>query len=202
MLAKILMASALIVIMGMTLLGLQGEAQDDPLGTGYTVPVDLRRTSSLGDDGPLVFLDPRADPLSIDPLMRPLDPEHTSEYLDRISGREYLSPYIIAPENDVRGRWTLRLTGGLSGQADLTLLQDRGLVLGRGTIASGGSVFTATASGQIYNDVLYMDMVSLEDLRLYRFTLTMGQDSLSGSYNALDGFGGAWTGMVGGSRLA
>jgi hypothetical protein len=201
MLAKILMASALIVIVCMTLMGLQGAAQADPLGTGYTVPVDLRRTSSLGDDQPVVFLDPRSDPLSIDPLMRSLDPEHTSEYLDRISGREYLSPYI-APENDVRGRWILGLTGELSGQADLMLLQDRNVVLGRGTLTSGGSVFTATASGQIYNDVLYLDMVSLEDLRLYRFTLTISQDSLSGSYSALDGLGGAWIGTVGGNRLA
>jgi hypothetical protein len=201
MLAKILMASALIVIMGMTLLGLQGAAQADPLGTGNTVPVDLRRTSSLDDDRSIVFLDPRADPLSIDPLMRPLDPEHTSEYLDKISGREYLGPYV-APEMDVRGRWTLRLTGSLSGQADLALLQDRGVVLGRGTMASDGSVFTASVSGQIYNDVLYLDMVSLEDLRLYRFTLTISQDSLSGSYNALDGLGGAWTGLVSCSRPA
>jgi hypothetical protein len=198
MLAKILIASALIMMMTMTL---HGEAQADPLEMGYTVPMDLGRTSSLDNDGHTVPFDPNADPLGIDPLMRPLDPEHTSEYLDKISGREYLGPYV-APGWDLRGRWTLMLTGSLSGQADLALLQDRGVVFGRGTMASGGAVFTVAVSGQIYNDVLYLDMVSLEDLRLYRFTLTISQNSFSGSYSALDGLGGTWTGTVGGSRLA
>jgi hypothetical protein len=198
MTAKILMASALIMLIGMTM---QGAAQADPLGTGYTIPVDFRRTSSLGDDKPIVFFDPQADPLGIDPLMRPLDPEHTWEYIDKISGREYLGPYAI-PVVDLRGRWTLRLTGGMPGQADLALLQDRNVILGRGNLASSNSVFTATASGQIYGDVLYLDLVSLEDLRLYRLTLTMGQDSLSGSYNAFNGLGGTWSGSVSGSRSA
>ncbi|MGA9099150.1 MAG: hypothetical protein WB392_09495 [Methanotrichaceae archaeon] len=101
MMAKILMALASVVIIGMTSL-LQGAAQADPLGTGYTIPVDLRKTNTLGNDKPTVIFDPLADPLGIDPLMRPLDPEHSSEYLDKLSGREYLSPYI-APESDVRG---------------------------------------------------------------------------------------------------
>jgi hypothetical protein len=198
MIAKILMASALIAVIGMTL---QGAAQADPLGTGYTIPVDLRRTSSLGDTKPIVFFDPQADPLGIDPLMRPLDPEHTWEYLDKISGRAYLSPYI-APEMDVRGKWTLRLTGGLPGQADLMLLQDRNVILGRGTLASGGSTFTTTASGQISVDVFYLDLISPEDLKLYRLTLTIGQDSLSGSYNTFDGLGRVWSGTASGSRSA
>jgi hypothetical protein len=198
MIAKILMASALITIIGTTL---QGAAQADPLGTGYTIPVDLRRTSSLGDTKPIVFFDPQADPLGIDPLMRPLDPEHTWEYLDKASGRAYLSPYPYGtPETDLRGRWTLRLTGGMPGQADLALLQDRNVILGRGTLASGGSTFTATASGQISMNVLYLDLVSLEDLKLYRLTLTISQDSLSGSYNAFDGLGRTWSGSVSGSR--
>jgi hypothetical protein len=81
-------------------------------------------------------------------------------------------------------------------QADLMLLQDRNVILGRGTLASGGSTLTATASGQISVDVLYLDLVSLEDLKLYRLTLTMGQDSLSGSYNAFDGLGRTWSGSV------
>jgi len=198
MMAKILMASALIVIIGMTSLG---AAQADPLGTGYTIPIDLRKTSSLSDDKPIVFLDPYADPLGIDPLMRPLDPEHTSEYLDKLSGRGYLSPYT-APERDVRGKWTLKLMESLPGQADLMLLQDRNIILGRGTLMSGGSTLTVTASGQVYNDVLYLDLVSLEDLKLYRFTLTMSQDSLSGSYNAFDGLGSVWSGSASGSRSA
>jgi len=201
MMAKILIASALsalIIFIGLTV---EGAAQSDPLGTGYTIPVDLRRTSSLGDNQPIVFFDPQADPLGIDPLMRPLDPEHTWEYLDKISGRQYLGPYAL-PGVDLRGRWAIRLTGGMPGQADLMLLQDRNVVLGSGNLASGSSAFTATASGQIYGDVLYLDLVTLEDLRLYKLTLTIGQNSLSGSYNAFNGLGGTWSGSASGSRLA
>lgn len=200
MTAKILMASALIVLIGMTL---QGEAQADPLGTDYiyTVPVDLRRTSSLDESTPKVFFDPQADPLGIDSLMRPLDTEHTWEYLDKVSGRQYLSPYVLAGV-DLRGRWTIQLTGGMPAQADLTLLQDGNVILGRGNMASSGSILTATASGQIYGDVLYMDLVSLEDLKLYKLTLTIGQNSLSGSYSAFNGLGGMWSGTAAGSRQA
>ena len=70
------------------------EAQYDPLGTDiFTTPTDLRRTSSLGDNDERVYLDPMADPLSIDPLMRQLDPEHTWEYLYKVRGRAYADPY-------------------------------------------------------------------------------------------------------------
>jgi hypothetical protein len=132
--------------------------------------------------------------------MRPLDTEHTWEYLDKVSGRQYLGPYAL-PTVDLQGRWAIQLTGGMPGQADLMLLQDRNVVLGRGNLASGSSAFTATASGQIYGDVLYLDMVTLEDLRLYKLTLTMGQNSLSGSYDAFNGLGGMWSGTAAGSRL-
>jgi hypothetical protein len=50
----------------------QAESQYDPFGTDiFTAPKDLRRLSSPGDNYELVYLDPMADPLSIDPLMHP-----------------------------------------------------------------------------------------------------------------------------------
>ncbi|HOT06255.1 MAG: hypothetical protein A4E45_00360 [Methanosaeta sp. PtaB.Bin039] len=198
MMLKILMALASIMLVGMTL---EGAAEADPLGAGYTIPVDLRRTSSLSDSVPIVFFDPRADHLGIDPLMRPLDPEHTWEYMDKISGRQYLRSYAI-PAAHLRGRWAIHLTGGMPGQADLMLFQDGNVVLGRGDLAFGSSSFSATASGQIYGDVLYLDLVSPEDLMLYKLTLTIGQNSLSGGYNAFNGLGGTWSGSASGKRVA
>jgi hypothetical protein len=94
-------------------LTLQAESQYDPLGTDiYKIPTDLRRTSSLDDDQK-VYIDPRADPLGIDPLMRPLDPEHTWEYLKMISSGEYLEPYL---SSDLQGNWLLDMLGGTIGK--------------------------------------------------------------------------------------
>jgi hypothetical protein len=53
-----------------------------------------------------IYSDPNANTMGIDPLMRRLDPEHTWEYLDKISGREYLGPFVPQKE-DLRGKWKL-----------------------------------------------------------------------------------------------
>ena len=103
--AKMLVAWAAIVIC--LSVSVQGQSQQDPLGSDiFTLPEDMRRTSS--QDAPKVYIDPNADPLSIDSLMRQLDTEHTTEYLDRISGREYLGP-IVPIDQELQGNWRLDL---------------------------------------------------------------------------------------------
>ena len=195
MFAKMLLASG---ILAMCLIP-QAESQYDPLGTDIlNVPKDLRRMSSPGENYGLVYLDPMADPLSIDPLMRPLDPEHTWEYLDRVSGRAYVNPYAL-PEADLRGNWRLELKDRALRQLDLTLLQNREVIFGRGILSLGGINQTAYACGQTSNDVLYLDVLS-EDLIIYRCTLTISKDYLFGSYYAFDAQGGVWTGTATGRR--
>ena len=120
------------------MLDTQAESQYDPLGTDiFTAPKDLRRLSSPDDNYELVYLDPMADLLSIDPLMRPMDPEHTWEYLDRISGRAYVNPYAL-PEADLRGNWRLELKDSALRQLDLTRLQNRVVIFGRGILTLAG----------------------------------------------------------------
>ncbi|MDD4163216.1 MAG: hypothetical protein PHW87_12130 [Methanothrix sp.] len=195
MYAKMLMAWVAIVIC----LSAQGLSQYDPLGSDiFTLPDDMRRTSSL--DTQMVYIDPNADPLGIDPLMRPLDPEHTAEFLDKISGRSYLGPFVPVAE-DLRGNWKLNLLGGMPGKADLLLVQNRDAVFGRGILSLAGSTNAVYASGQAVKDVLYLDLVNGEELTLYRCTLTMSKDFLSGSFNAYDYSGQAWSGTIQGSRL-
>ncbi len=189
MFAKMLVAWAVIALC----LTIQAESQYDPLGTDiYNIPTDLRRTSSLDDDQK-VYIDPRADPLGIDPLMRPLDPEHTWEYLKMISSGEYLEPYL---SSDLQGNWLLDMLGGTIGKVDLQLFQNQNSVFGRGSLSLGGLTTTLSASGTIAKDVLYLDLVSLEDLKLYRCILTISKDRLSGSYYAFDANGGVGTGTV------
>ena len=196
--AKMLMAWAALVIC----MTVQAQAQYDPLASDiFTLPDDMRRTGSL--DTQIIYFDPYADPLGIDPLMRPLDPEHSAEYLDKISGREYLGPFVPVQE-DLRGNWKLNLLGGMPGKADLLLVQNRNAVFGRGTLSLAGSSSTVavSASGGTVKDVLYLDLVDAQGLMLYRCTLTISKDFLSGSVTAFDAQGRVWSGTAQGSRSA
>ncbi|NTV27428.1 MAG: hypothetical protein HGA93_01935, partial [Methanothrix sp.] len=64
------------------------------------------------------------------------------------------------------------------------------------------SLLAISASGQIVNDVLYLDLVNGEELMLYRCALTISKDALSGSFNAFDAYGRAWSGTIQGNRWA
>jgi hypothetical protein len=193
MFAKMLVAWAALVMA----LTVQSQAQYDPLGSDiFTLPDDMRRTSSLDT---LKYFDSKADPLGLDPLMRPLDPEHTAEYLDKISGPKYIVPFVPLQE-DLLGNWRLNLLGETPGKVELLLVHNRDVVFGRGTLSLAGSAFAVSASGQTVNDVLYLDLVNAEDLTLYRCTLTVNQGKLSGSFNAFDAEGRIWFGTAQGER--
>ncbi len=195
MFAKMLVAWAALVMV----LTVQSQAQYDPLGSDiFTLPDDMRRTNSLDA---LKYFDSRADPLGLDPLMRPLDPEHTAEFLDRISGPKYIASFVPLQE-DLRGNWRLDLLGERLGKVDLLLVQNRDAVFGRGILSLAGSTNDISASGWTAKDVLYLDLVNAQEMILYRFTLTMSKDFLSGSFIAYDALGRAWSGTAQGSRSA
>jgi|WetSurSiteA1Bulk_404760.scaffolds.fasta_scaffold27757_2 hypothetical protein len=195
MLAKMLLVWGILVVYLTT----QAQSQYDPLGSDiYNIPQDQRRMDEIGENYERVQINPLADPLSIDSLMRPLDIEHTWEYLDKVSGRAYVSPYAI-PEWDLRGNWQLELRDNALRQLALTLLQNREVIFGRGISSIGGPSQAAYSSGQTSKGVLYLDILS-EDLILYRCALTISKDYLSGSYYAFDAQGRVWTGTAVGRR--
>jgi hypothetical protein len=171
----------------------QARSQIDPLAPDYLIEnQDLRRATSLDR---YVILDPRLDPLSIDPLMRPLDPEHTAEYLQRLGE---IGPLPV--EEDLAGRWSLELRDSLVRTLDMNLIQNGRVVFGRGEMIAGRVSLPASASGLVSQDVLYLDIVSLDDLTLYRCVLRPGVNSLSGSYYAFGPQDAVWSGTVRGSR--
>lgn len=179
-----------------------GQAQYDPLASDiFTLPGEKGTTGSLSAQ---VRTDANADPLGIDDLMQPLDPEHSTEYLNKISSRTYLGPFVPSAQ-DLRGNWHLLLQGGAPGEVQLLLVQNRDAVFGRGNMYLAGSASAASsisASGQAVKDVLYLDLIDAEKLVLYRCTLTMRKDFLSGSFAAFDARGQAWSGTIHGSRSA
>ncbi len=191
MINKLIIAWSILVIC----LTMQAQAQYDPLA----MPVDMRRTES--SDAEKVIIDPYADPLGIDALMRQIDPHHTSEYLDKISGREYMGPFIPISQ-ELQGYWTLDLFGSMPGRMDLMLVQNRDAVFGRGSISLAGGISSLSASGWTAKDLLYLDLVDVEAMMLYRCSLTMSKDFLSGSYNAYDAQGRNWSGTLQGGRRA
>jgi hypothetical protein len=171
----------------------QAGSQIDPLAPDYlTENQDPRRTTSLDR---FVIIDPRLDPLSVDPLIRPLDPEHTAEYLEMLKQIEPLPA-----EDDLAGRWSLELRDDRLRTLNLNLLQNGRVVFGRGDMIVDGMSQLASASGLISQEVLYLDIISLEDQTLYRCVLRPGTNSLSGSYYAFGSGGAVWSGTVSGSR--
>jgi len=171
----------------------QAGSQIDPLAPDYlTENQDPRRATSLDR---YVIIDPRLDPLSVDPLVRPLDPEHTTEYLQRLK-----EIGTLPHEDDLAGRWSLELRDDRLRTLDLNLLQNGRVVFGRGDMAADGVVQPASASGLISQDVLYLDIVSLDDQMLYRCVLRPGVNSLSGSYYAFGPQGAVLSGTVSGAR--
>lgn len=186
---KAISALALLVIC----LAGQARSQIDPLAPDYlTDNQDTRRATSLDR---YAILDPRLDPLSIDPLMRPLDPEHTAEYLQRLGK---IGP--LHPEDNLEGMWRLELRDDVVRALDLSLLQNGRVISGRGDMTAGQFSQPASASGLIYQGVLYLDVTSLDDQILYRCTLRPAVNSLSGSYYAFGPYGAVWSGTVRGSR--
>lgn len=194
MFAKMFVAwTALVIFMT-----LQAQAQYDPLASDiFTLPEDMKRTGSL--DVPRVYVDPNADQLGIDALMRPLDTEHTAEFLDAVSGREYIGPFMPFLQ-DLQGNWRLGLSGAMPGIVELLLVQNRDAVFGHGIISLTSGTNDISASGWTAKDVLYLDLVNAEEMILYRFTLTMSKDFLSGSFIAYDALGRTWSGMAQGGR--
>ncbi|MDM7911768.1 MAG: hypothetical protein QUS09_01585 [Methanotrichaceae archaeon] len=186
---KAILALALLVI---CLVG-QARSQIDPLAPDYlTENQDPRRATSLDR---YVIVDPRLDPLSVDPLVRPLDPEHTAEYLQKLKEIS-----ALPPEADLAGRWRLELRDILLRTLDLSLNQNGRVVFGRGDMTTSGVVQAASASGLISQDVLYLDIVSLDDQMLYRCVLRPGVDTLTGSYYAFGPQGAVVSGTISGSK--
>lgn len=195
MFVKMLVSWAALVM----LLMVHADADIDPLASEiFTVPDGLGRSGSLGAER--VYIDSYFDPLGIDSLMRPIHPEYTWEYLDKISGLEYLSP-ITALQEGVRGGWRLDLLGATPGMVDLQLVQNQNYVFGRGNLYSAGSSAAVSASGRVFRGVMSLDLVNPEGLTLYRFTLTAGKDTIFGSFIAYDSYGRVWSGTARGGRV-
>jgi hypothetical protein len=102
----------------------------------------------------------------------------------------------------VSGSWSLKLDDNTSRKADLTLFQNGNAVYGTGDINQGtNTTLQAAASGTVTGSMLNLNLVSLGKVSLYRFSLTIIRDSVTGSYSALTPGASQITGTAKGERF-
>lgn len=90
-----------------------------------------------------------------------------------------------ARPTSVAGTWSLEIAAGSTPiYSNITLVQSEDAVFGKGKIMGENDTQTAIASGSIKGNLLNLDLVSLEDLRLYRFAMTVSGNSMTGSNTA------------------
>ena len=87
------------------------------------------------------------------------------------------APSTQARPTSVAGTWSLEIATDTPIYANITLVQSEDAVFGKGKIMDENDTQTAVASGSIKGDMLNLDLVSLEDLRLYRLSMTVSGNS-------------------------
>ena len=103
----------------------------------------------------------------------------------------------------VSGGWSLKLDDNTSMKATLTLFQNGNAVYGTGNMNLGtNTTLLAAASGTVTGSTLNLNLVSFEKVRLYRISLTISKDSVTGIYSALTPGASQTTGTAKGERFS
>jgi hypothetical protein len=85
-----------------------------------------------------------------------------------------------ARPTSVAGDWTFEIAAGKPIYANITLVQSEDAVFGKGKIMDENNIQTAVASGSIKGNMLNLDLVLPEVLRLYRLSMTVTGNSATG----------------------
>ncbi len=101
---------------------------------------------------------------------------------------------------NLAGSWSLDLRDSSARTLSLNLLQSGSVVFGKGIMTSsdGGSQEIA-ATGTVDGSKVYMDIISMKEVGLFKLGLSLSGSSLSGSYDAYSPSGAPRTGMASGS---
>lgn len=98
------------------------------------------------------------------------------------------------------GKWSFELRDSKTRQLAMDLFQSEDAVFGEGTINDGADTLQASASGSVEGDELNLDVTSSGTINLYRLTLTVKGNTLSGDYRAFSTDGLPWKGIANGIR--
>ena len=98
------------------------------------------------------------------------------------------------------GEWSFDLRDSKTRELALALFQSKDAIFGSGTMNDGTSTLAVSASGSVEGDTLNLDVVSQDTISLYRLSLIMNGESMSGDYRAFAAGGDAWTGIANGIK--
>lgn len=107
---------------------------------------------------------------------------------------------VDSPSTNFAGEWTLELRDSKTRQLGLTLVQSEDAIYGDGSMNDGTSTLPVLVSGYVQGEKLRLDVISSEQISLYRLTLTASGGTLSGDYRAFSNGRQPWTGIVRGIR--
>jgi hypothetical protein len=146
--------------------------------------------AAAADAAPIVKKTQVIDPLSAESIMSMPDPEHTAEYYAKMG---WQAEGGAQSSLDVRGNWTFELRtldDKPFGNIDLRLYQYRSLVYGVGALRSGLESQPVTADGSLAEtSTLYLGVVSIQGPELYRLKVGIGDNGVSGSFEAYGSYG-------------
>jgi|WetSurMetagenome_2_1015567.scaffolds.fasta_scaffold258203_1 hypothetical protein len=102
------------------------------------------------------------------------------------------------------GTWSFILNDSIQKEVALALalFQNGDSVFGTGSIKENNNTYQITASGNLQEDSMSLDITSQQSIRLYKFLLNLSGDNASGKYSAVSASGDKWTGEAEGMRLA
>jgi hypothetical protein len=146
--------------------------------------------AAAADAAPIVKQTQVIDPLGADSIMSMPDPEHTAEYYAKMG---WLAGGGAQSSLDVSGNWTFELRtldDKPFGNIDLRLYQYGSLVYGVGALRSGLDSQPVSADGSLAEtSTLFLGVVLLQGPELYRFKVGMGDNGVSGSFEAYGPYG-------------
>ncbi|HII06121.1 MAG TPA: hypothetical protein HA349_02035 [Methanotrichaceae archaeon] len=96
----------------------------------------------------------------------------------------------------VGDRMDLILTGDVVGKIDLTIFRSGDVVFGTGNLTAEGAKSQVGASGSASGDQLVLNLVPLDESRLYVLDLDQAEGSIRGSYEAYNSDGRFFSGMA------
>lgn len=99
----------------------------------------------------------------------------------------------------VAGKWSLVLTDSIERSANLMLAQADDAIFGRGIMVYGDVTQEVAATGSVSGNKIRLDLLSLNDMNLYRLDMDLSGNLLSGEYAAYSASGNAWSGVAEGN---
>lgn len=116
------------------------------------------------------------------------------------------SSFSVAPQTEadavnsidnvnVTGIWSLDLNGEALEQMELYLIQNEGVVMGRGAVNRGNETKNATASGSIFGDELRIVVMPVGTMDMYEINLSLSALS-AGTYTVRGADGSSRSGEV------